>query len=98
LSAQDDKGKYTQLGAALRVNSACKTPGTDVPSVGFDGMPSGYANDTGYVTANGAWTFWQTTTQDAGYSYGWGVACDDDVFGESYYYKDHALPVRCVKN
>lgn len=99
LSAQNDKGKYTLLGAAMRVNSACTTPGTEVPSVGFDGLPSGYSSDdTGYVSAIGAWTYWQTTTQDAGYSYGWGLSCKDDMFGEGYYYKDHALPVRCVKD
>jgi len=98
LSAVDDKGKFTQLGAALRVNSACTTPGTEAPSVGFNGMPSGYANDTGYVSADGAWTYWQTTTEDAGYSYGWGIACADDRFGEGFFYKDNAVPLRCVKD
>lgn len=98
LTAVNDKGKYTDLGAAIRVNSACVMPGTDVPNVGFNGLPSGDDNDTGYVGANGYWTFWQTTTQDPGYSYGWGIACDDDTFGEAYYYKSNAVPLRCVKN
>jgi hypothetical protein len=33
---------------------------------------------------------------DDDYCYGWGVACEDDEFGEGYYYKSNALPVRCV--
>jgi uncharacterized protein (TIGR02145 family) len=98
LVAKDDMGRYSQIGAALRTNSACETPGTEAPSVGFNGLPSGYANDTGYVTANGIWTFFQSTTQDPGYSYGWALACDDDLFFEGFYYKDHALPVRCLKD
>ena len=99
LTANDDKGKYTQLGAAMRLNSACKTPpATEAQSSGFDGLPSGFANDTGYVSANGVWTFWQSTTQDEGYSYGWGMSCNDDRFSEGFYFKSHALPVRCVRN
>lgn len=98
LTAKDDMGRYSQVGAALRTNSACKTPGTEAPSAGFNGLPSGYANDTGYVSAMGVWTFFQSTTQDAGYSYGWGLNCNDDKFSEGFYYKSHALPVRCLKD
>ncbi len=98
LSAVNADGEYTELGAAIRVNSACEMPGTEAPPSGFNGLPSGYANDTGYISADGYWTFWQTTTQDVGYSYGWGFQCSADGFSEGEYYKSHALPVRCVKD
>jgi uncharacterized protein (TIGR02145 family) len=98
LTATYAKG-YSELGRVARLAAACKTPpATDAPSAGFDGLPSGFANDTGYVSAEGVWTYWQTTMQDPGYSYGWGLSCNDDRFGEGFYYKSHGLPVRCLKD
>lgn len=99
LTAVDENGHYSQVGAAIRDNSACTTPGTEAPASGFAGLPSGYANDTGYVTANGVWTFWQVTTQEPEYySNGWGYSCLNDSFYAGGYYKSHALPVRCLKD
>lgn len=98
LTARDEEGNYSQVGASMRDNTACETPGTEAPASGFNGLPSGYANTTGYVTANGLWTYWQTTEHDGGHSYGWGLGCDDDDFKAGSYYSSHALPVRCVKD
>lgn len=98
LTAVDTNGHYSQLGAAIRVNSACQTPGTEAPASGFDGLPSGNANDLGYVLANGVWTFWQSTSHDTVYSHSWGISCLEDSFYAGGYYKDYGLPVRCVKD
>ena len=67
---------------------------------GFNGMPAGRRNsENGEFMSSGKYAFfWASNEKDLGTSDGWTLRYDNDRLDQGFFYKDHGMSIRCVRD
>lgn len=88
-----------ELGTTMKSTTSWANGGNGTNLTGFGAVPAGWRHSWGgFYSAGLMTTFHSAEEYNSGAGWGRALNCDNTNFCKTYFYKDHSVSVRCVKD